>query len=248
MVFTTKTPPKLTSGEVPIPGEKPMRTPIRVKPDEKGDQLVEMSRIDYGRVYTVEHNVKARAFGWVHEDSKKDLDYDFRDVFMGDEGYRAYQEQYQRQNRTGEATGGANDDDEDSEGSEDDAEGSDHDDEKRRVIQRSLVPLAGDTLSKAPAHVSRPSGPQFGRAASSTPSAHTSAQRTLAGSQLAQVPKVQNQQTHRVVGAAGVAAGISHAQSQQGPRSSSQALATQEESEEDSSEEEGGESSDEGQP
>ena len=60
-----------------------MRTPIRVRPDDTGDQFMEMSRIDYSRIYTVESNVKARAFGWVHEESEKDIFYDFREVILG---------------------------------------------------------------------------------------------------------------------------------------------------------------------
>ncbi|KAK3712230.1 hypothetical protein LTR37_009092 [Vermiconidia calcicola] len=84
IVYTIRRAPDPLPTEVPRRvGDKPMRTPIRIRADEKGDLLMNMSRIDYGRVYTIEHNVKAMAFGWVHEDSEKDFNYDFRDVFFG---------------------------------------------------------------------------------------------------------------------------------------------------------------------
>lgn len=63
-----------------------MRRSIRIQPDEPGDKLEAMSRIDYFRSYTVEHNVKAMAFGYVHKDSEKQFFYDFKDVVFGDEG------------------------------------------------------------------------------------------------------------------------------------------------------------------
>ncbi|KAK3719953.1 hypothetical protein LTR37_004076 [Vermiconidia calcicola] len=84
IVYTTKRSPDPLPNEVPQrAGDRHMRTSVRIKPDEKGDQLMNMSRIDYGRVYTIEHNVKAMAFGWVHEESQKDFHYDFRAVLFG---------------------------------------------------------------------------------------------------------------------------------------------------------------------
>lgn len=86
-MHTSKTAPDPYPDEGPQNNdEKPLRTPIRVQPDEKGDQLMEKSRIDYGRIYTVEGNVKAMAFGWVHKDSEKDLVYGFRDVNLPSDG------------------------------------------------------------------------------------------------------------------------------------------------------------------
>ena len=91
IAYTSTNPPDPHPDELPRRGERPMRTPIRVRPDERGDKLLERSRIDYSRVYTVEQNVKAMAFGWVAETSEKDLDYDFLNVFLGEEGYAASQ-------------------------------------------------------------------------------------------------------------------------------------------------------------
>lgn len=68
-----------------------MKQPICMQPDEPNDlingRLGPMLRIDYSRVYTVEHNVKAMAFGFVHRDSKEDFMYSFKAVFFPeDEG------------------------------------------------------------------------------------------------------------------------------------------------------------------
>lgn len=90
IVYTTKAAPQPSAEERPKRGEKPMRTPIRVQPDERGDKLLDMCRIDYGRVYTVEHNIKAMAFGWIHDASRKDFHFDFLNVFMGSGGYDAW--------------------------------------------------------------------------------------------------------------------------------------------------------------
>lgn len=91
IVHTYKTAPREKRNERPNASEKPMRTPIRIRTDETGDVLDEMSRIDYSRVYTIEKNVKARAFGWVHEDSRKNLDYDFLNALMSEEAYQAWE-------------------------------------------------------------------------------------------------------------------------------------------------------------
>ena len=86
--YTAKYPPTPQSEEAPKADERPMRNPIRVRPDKKFTRLDQMARIDYGRVYTVEHNVQVMAFGWVHEHSLNDLNRDFLHVFLGEDGYR----------------------------------------------------------------------------------------------------------------------------------------------------------------
>jgi hypothetical protein len=48
--------------------ENPMMPEIRVRAKRKGDKLDKMSRIDFSRMYTVEHNVKVYDFGDVHKD------------------------------------------------------------------------------------------------------------------------------------------------------------------------------------
>jgi hypothetical protein len=50
-----------------------MMTPIRVVPKKKEDKLDPISRVNFARIYTVEHNVKVYEFGDVHRDSMADL-------------------------------------------------------------------------------------------------------------------------------------------------------------------------------
>jgi len=62
IVFTGKNPPK------PLKGEHGMLQPIKVVPKTRSDKLQAESRINFGKVYTVEHNCKVYDFGNVHPD------------------------------------------------------------------------------------------------------------------------------------------------------------------------------------
>ncbi|KAK5719529.1 hypothetical protein LTR15_008053 [Elasticomyces elasticus] len=71
LVYTGKNDP------APLPCELPQRgggammpVAIRVVLDHRDEQLVQVSRLDYSKVYTVYHTVKVAAFGVVHEDSQ----------------------------------------------------------------------------------------------------------------------------------------------------------------------------------
>ncbi|KAL2352432.1 hypothetical protein BJ546DRAFT_1050302 [Cryomyces antarcticus] len=61
---------------IPAPGERPkrqeeaMRNPIKVIVAARKTKLDSMSRINFGKIYTVEHNVKVFDFGDVHPDSQ----------------------------------------------------------------------------------------------------------------------------------------------------------------------------------
>jgi len=58
--------PDATEAEKPSKVDPfPMLTGIRINPKKKGDKLDKMSRIDFARSYTVEHNVKVYDFGMV---------------------------------------------------------------------------------------------------------------------------------------------------------------------------------------
>jgi hypothetical protein len=66
----------------PIPkeekGESKLRkTPIRIIPQSPRDKLDPCSRLNYAKIYTVEHNVKVCFIGDVHEDSVKYLTRDY---------------------------------------------------------------------------------------------------------------------------------------------------------------------------
>nr|OQO31289.1 hypothetical protein B0A51_03267 [Rachicladosporium sp. CCFEE 5018] len=43
--------------------------PIRVNPDDSRDVLDPKSRIDFGKVSTIQHNIKVKSFGLVNRDS-----------------------------------------------------------------------------------------------------------------------------------------------------------------------------------
>ncbi|KAI6871838.1 hypothetical protein KC343_g3901 [Hortaea werneckii] len=83
IIYTGHRAPRPTSQERPTQGQAAMRPlPIRVDADNH-EQLHFMSRIHFGKVYTVEHNVKVKPFGKVHPHSLRALEVQFRSVFSG---------------------------------------------------------------------------------------------------------------------------------------------------------------------
>jgi hypothetical protein len=68
IAFTSRSEPKLENNEErACLSSGPMLQAIRVRPKHKGNELRPMSRIDFGRIYTVDHTVKVYDFGKVHE-------------------------------------------------------------------------------------------------------------------------------------------------------------------------------------
>ena len=68
MVYTDRHPPELLPGEAPGHGEQPMRAALQVKPSTPGDRMEDASRLNYGKMYTVEHNVRVYDFGMVRSE------------------------------------------------------------------------------------------------------------------------------------------------------------------------------------
>lgn len=66
-VYTGRDPPELLSDEEPAEGEAGMLLPIRVEPKRRGAKIDRACRIDYARLYTIQHTVKVKEFGMVHE-------------------------------------------------------------------------------------------------------------------------------------------------------------------------------------
>jgi hypothetical protein len=66
IIYTGEHPPSPRSDELPTFGEYGMVESIRVKPKAKDDKLNEMARINFAKIYTIEHNVKVLEFGVVH--------------------------------------------------------------------------------------------------------------------------------------------------------------------------------------
>ena len=73
IIYSTKKPPAPRSDEAPCrlddgTIEPDMLEPIRVVPKYKTEELDPMSRVNFVRLYTVEHNTKVKEFGSVHRD------------------------------------------------------------------------------------------------------------------------------------------------------------------------------------
>jgi hypothetical protein len=66
IAYSSLTEPLPKIGEMPRNEETPMMPSIRIKVD-RGQELDCMSRIDFSRTYTVEHNVKVCRVGYVHK-------------------------------------------------------------------------------------------------------------------------------------------------------------------------------------
>ena len=54
---------------------------IRIEPDDKSFSLDPISRLNFGKVYTIDYSVKVKSIGMVHRTSMRHLLYQFRDVW-----------------------------------------------------------------------------------------------------------------------------------------------------------------------
>ncbi|QDS69658.1 hypothetical protein FKW77_009452 [Venturia effusa] len=80
IIYTGKEPAP-NENELPGPGEPAMLQSIRVVSNKRIDIMDPMSRVDFSKIYTVEHNVKVYDFGWVHKDSRNMLRHQFQYVW-----------------------------------------------------------------------------------------------------------------------------------------------------------------------
>jgi hypothetical protein len=74
------------TGSLPkeLPGEsKLFKKPVRVTGTSPKDKLVDASRVNYSKVYTIEHNLKVCFIGEIHKDSKQVFFVDFKRTFDG---------------------------------------------------------------------------------------------------------------------------------------------------------------------
>lgn len=73
IVYSSKS-PVWSPDEDPEPGEDPMLSPIKVVPRKSRiDDLHWLSRIDYSKIYTIEHSVKVYEVGDADKDSRRTL-------------------------------------------------------------------------------------------------------------------------------------------------------------------------------
>ena len=73
IIHTTKSPPTPFEMERPRRDEKGMRQPIRVDSDDRTTALPYLSRLNYGEVYSIDHNIKLKPFGRVNSESREVL-------------------------------------------------------------------------------------------------------------------------------------------------------------------------------
>jgi hypothetical protein len=82
IIYTGSIAPTPGSEEYPRRGEAPMRSiPIRVDLDNASEKLDPMSRINFGGIHMIQHNVKTKSFGVVNQKSLADLKLQFESVF-----------------------------------------------------------------------------------------------------------------------------------------------------------------------
>jgi hypothetical protein len=82
---------------------------IKVNPDVKGAELDTSSRLNYAKVYNIEHNVKVKNFGSLNPESLRDLIEQFNAVFTSKlPTFAAPQDRETKPDRTGQGskTGG----------------------------------------------------------------------------------------------------------------------------------------------
>lgn len=72
--------PRLKEGEAIL-----HKTPIRIKMDNKSEKLAEESRLNYAKIYTIEHNTKVCFIGKVHKNSKARFLATWREVALRSE-------------------------------------------------------------------------------------------------------------------------------------------------------------------
>jgi hypothetical protein len=82
-----------------LEGEAKLRLrPIRVIPKTPRDKLEEQSRINYAKIYTVEHNVKVHFTGQVDKQDENRLIVDFDATWLKKRQINPYSQEYSSSN------------------------------------------------------------------------------------------------------------------------------------------------------
>jgi hypothetical protein len=76
-----------TGREVPNPlwGEQLVKRAVRMELSSPEEKLDPTSRVNYAKVYTIEHNVRVCFIGKIHADSRATFETDFRAIDNEDE-------------------------------------------------------------------------------------------------------------------------------------------------------------------
>ena len=83
IVYTGRNEPATQPEEQPPSGESGMQPyAIRVDTDQRDEKLDPMSRIDFGRTYTVQHYQRVKSFGMVHRNSVGHLQSQWQNVLL----------------------------------------------------------------------------------------------------------------------------------------------------------------------
>jgi hypothetical protein len=152
IAYTRKNEPAPEKKEKPRkPKEQPMLPGIRVLPKKRHLKLHRMARIDFSRIYTVEHNVKVFDFGNVHKDHLHRLITQWIRVFMPDivEDFQALNNSRQQDSNSDDDDDDDNDDDnddddkDDDDDEDDDEEDDEESDDNNAGYKRPTYPSKG---------------------------------------------------------------------------------------------------------
>jgi hypothetical protein len=64
----------------PLPGEQLVKRAVRMEPSSPEEKLDLESRVNYAKVYTIEHNIRVCFIGKIHANSRATFDTDFKVV------------------------------------------------------------------------------------------------------------------------------------------------------------------------
>lgn len=88
IVHTGRIAPEPRHNEIAPPDEVGLLPEaIRINVDDRTEKLDPMSRLNLGKLYTIEHYVKVRSFGHVHPSSMQPLTSQFQKVWAGNMGF-----------------------------------------------------------------------------------------------------------------------------------------------------------------
>ena len=72
MIYTSQKVPS------PLPGEQLVKRAVKMEPSSPEEKLDSKSRVNYAKVYTIEHNIKVCFIWKIHTDSRKTFETDFK--------------------------------------------------------------------------------------------------------------------------------------------------------------------------